>query len=147
MVPPEDVPSGRPWVWAQTGILPVVSRYLVAGGALAAALLFRYLVRDSLGLTVPYLQFYPAIIVAAWYGGLGPGVLTTAISTAVAMYIFLPPAGFSVSNPADQLSLAVFVATGLVISWLNHRLHLSQDAQRAAAATATAPNDSTRSST
>ena len=138
MVPPEDVPSGRPWVWAQTGILPVVSRYLVAGGALAAALLFRYLVRDSLGLTVPYLQFYPAIIVAAWYGGLGPGVLTTAISTAVAMYIFLPPAGFSVSNPADQLSLAVFVATGLVISWLNHRLHLSQDAQRAAAATATA---------
>jgi hypothetical protein len=60
------VPFGR-------SALPVdPARYVVALGALAAALLFRYLVRDSLGLTVPYLQFYPAIIVAAWYGGLGP---------------------------------------------------------------------------
>jgi PAS domain-containing protein len=30
------------------------------------------------------------------------------------------------------------VATGLIITWLNHRLHLAEEAQRAAAATATA---------
>lgn len=73
-----------------------------------------------------YLQFYPAIIVAAWYGGLGPGVLTTILSAAVAMYFFLPPAGFAAAEASDQLSLGVFIATGLVISWLNYRLaHLS----------------------
>ena len=41
-------------------------------------------------------------------------------------------------RPSDQLSLGVFVATGLVISWLNHRLHLAEEAQRIAASTATA---------
>jgi two-component system sensor kinase FixL len=114
------------------------SRYFVAMAALAAALLLRYLLRDALGLKVPYLQFYPAIIVAAWYGGLGPGALTTAVSTIVAMYLLLPPAGLGVGDPTDQLSLGVFVATGLVISWLNDRLHLAQDAYRITAATATA---------
>jgi hypothetical protein len=67
------------------------SRYVVALAAFAAALLFRYVFSDSLGLKVPYLQFYPAIILAAWYGGLGPGVLNTALSTVVAMYFLLPP--------------------------------------------------------
>ncbi|HET9191777.1 MAG TPA: PAS domain S-box protein [Vicinamibacterales bacterium] len=105
--------------------------------ALAPVLLFRYLVRDSLGLKVPFLQFYPAMIVAAWYGGLGPGVLITGLSTVAAMYFLLPPAGLAVNDAADQLSLGVFVATGLVISWLNHRLHLAEEAHRTAAATAT----------
>jgi two-component system sensor kinase FixL len=113
-------------------------RYAVALGALAAALLFRYLLRESLGLKVPYLQFYPAIIVAAWYGGLGPGLLVTTLSTLAAMYWLLPPGGVAVGDPADLLSLGVFVATGIVISWLNHRLHLAEDAQRTAATTAMA---------
>ena len=113
-------------------------RYAVALGALSAALLVRYLLRDPLGLTVPYLQFYPAIIVAAWYGGFRPGMLTTALSAAAAMYFLLPPDGLAVGEPTDVLSLLVFVATGFVISWLNHRLHLAEEAQRSAAASATA---------
>lgn len=114
------------------------SPYVVALAAFAGALLFRYVFSDSLGIKVPYLQFYPAIILAAWYGGLGPGVLTTALSTIAAMYFLLPPSGIAVGDSADQLSLGVFLAIGVVISWLNHRLHLAQQAQRSAAATAMA---------
>ena len=113
-------------------------RYVVAVAAFGGAVLFRYLFRDSLGLKVPYLQFYPAIIVAGWYGGLGPGMLITALSTVGAMYFLLPPAGISVGDSADQLSLGVFVGTGVVISWLNHRLRMTQEGQRSATATATA---------
>jgi two-component system sensor kinase FixL len=112
-------------------------RYAVGLGALAVALLFRYFLREAFGLKVPYLQFYPAIIVAAWYGGLGPGLLVTALSALAAMYWLLLPVGFAVGDPTDLLSLGVFVATGLVISWLNHRLHLAEEAQRSAATTAT----------
>lgn len=122
--------------------VPLRSRgWLGYAGALVAvalSLLFRYLVRDSLGLEVPYLQFYPAIILAAWYGGLRPGVLATAVSALAAAYFFLAPAGLAVGERSDQLSLAVFAGTGFVIAWLNHRLHLAEEAQRTAAATATA---------
>jgi two-component system sensor kinase FixL len=114
------------------------SRYVVALAAFGSALLFRYAFSDRLGVTVPYLQFFPAIMLAAWYGGLGPGLLTTSLSTVVAMYWLLPPSGIAVSGPADQLSLATFVAIGVFISWLNHRLHVMQRAQRSAIATATA---------
>ena len=112
MEPTENRSGGRRPHWAAVG-----SRYIVALGALGGAVLFRYVFRDSLGFKVPYLQFYPAIIAAAWYGGLGPGLLTTALSAVGAMYFLLPPSGMSVSDSADQLSLGVFVATGVVISW------------------------------
>jgi PAS domain S-box-containing protein len=103
------------------------SRYVVALAAFGGALLFRYLFSESLGSKVPYLQFYPAVMFAAWYGGLGPGgVLLTTLSAVASMYVLLPPAGIAVGDPADQLSLGVFVATSLVIAWLNDRLHEAQ---------------------
>jgi PAS domain S-box-containing protein len=138
MAPSQPGSGGRFERWAFEDRSADMRRYVVAVGALAAALLFRYLVRDSLGLKVPYLQFYPAIIVAAWYGGLGPGVLSTILSSLAAMYFFLPPAGPAVGEASDQLSLGVFVVTGLVISWLNHCLHVAEEAQRLAASAATA---------
>jgi PAS domain S-box-containing protein len=109
------------------------SRYVVALAAFAGALLFRYVFWESLGLKVPYLQFYPAIIFAAWYGGLGPGVLTTMLSAIAAMSFLLPPAGLAVGDSADQLSLGVFVATGVVIAWLNEGLHVAQKAHQSRA--------------
>jgi two-component system, LuxR family, sensor kinase FixL len=112
------------------------SAYGAALAAVAVGLLFRYSVRDSLGVTVPYLQFYPAIIFSASYG-LWPGVFATALSALSAMYFFLPPSGFAVNERADLLSLGVFVATGLVIVWLNERLRLAQEAQRRTAELAT----------
>jgi two-component system sensor kinase FixL len=74
-----------------------------------------------LGLQVPYLQFFPAIMMAAWHGGLGPGALATVLSTLAAMYFFMPPDGFAVAGPAELTSLALFASTGLVISWLHHQ--------------------------
>jgi len=110
----------------------------VAIVATAAALLCRYALGQSLGLSVPYLQFYPAIFFAAWFGGFGPGVVATALAAVAAMYFFLPPAGFGVSDPADLISLAVFVATGLFVSWLNERVRLAENAQRTMTEMATA---------
>jgi two-component system sensor kinase FixL len=130
--------GGRFAQTALAGAAALKSRYVVALAAFAAALLFRYVFRDPLGLKVPYLQFYPAIILAAWYGGFGPGILITALSSVVAMYILLPPAGIAVTDSADQLALGVFAATGVAISWLNDRLHVVQRAQQSAAETAIA---------
>jgi PAS domain S-box-containing protein len=102
------------------------ARYVVALVGFGGVLLFRYLFSESLGSKVPYLQFYPAVMFAAWYGGLGPGVVITTLSALVSMYVLLPPDGIAVGDPADRLSLGVFVATSLVISWLNDRLHVAK---------------------
>jgi len=112
--------------------------YVIAAGTVAAAVALRYVLRGTFGLSVPYIQFYPAIIVAAWFGGLGPALLATMLSSGAAAYVFLPPDGLAVGPVVDQLSLALFIATGVVIAWLIHRVQLAEAGQRAAAATALA---------
>jgi K+-sensing histidine kinase KdpD len=133
MAPPEDRFRGHFPGVASRFASAIRSSYVVAVAAFGGALLFRYLFRESLGLKVPYLQFYPAVMFAAWYGGLGPGVLITTLSAVVSMYFLLPPAGVAVADPADQLSLGIFVGTSLVIAWLNDRLHVAQKAHESRA--------------
>src|SRR5690606_38015040 len=113
-----------------------IRRYGAAIVVFVAALIIRYPLRGALGAGAPYLFFSPAVILASWYGGLGPGVLTTVFSIAAAAYFFMPPTGFAVTGPGDHLSLAIFGATGLFIAWLSQRLHDTQDAQGEATRTA-----------
>jgi PAS domain S-box-containing protein len=128
--------GGRFPRWVSAGTSVLTSPYVVALAAFGAAVLFRDVLSDTLGAKVPYLQFFPAVMFAAWYGGFGPGLLCTVASALESMYFLLPPSGFAVSDPADLLSLGLFVAIGVVISWLNHQLHLAQQGQRTEAATA-----------
>ena len=112
--------------------------YAVAVLTVAGSLLFRWLLRPWLGLDVTYLQFFPAILISAWYGGFGPGVLATVVSALSAMYFFLPPEGFAVAGPEDWLSLSLFCFTGVGIAALNRRLRDARSAHLTVAAQATA---------
>ena len=49
--------------------------YLAAIGITAIVLAVRLAASRWFGTNVPYLPFYPAILLAAWLGGLGPGLL------------------------------------------------------------------------
>jgi PAS domain S-box-containing protein len=87
---------------------------------------------------VPYLQVFPAIVLASWYGGLGPGLLATTLSTLAAMAWWLPPDGLTVTDVGDLLSLSIFAGTGVCIAWLSQHVHVSERAHASAAALATA---------
>jgi PAS domain S-box-containing protein len=112
--------------------------YVCTAGAVALSFLARYILRGQLGFTVPYLLFYPPVVVMAWLGGLGPGLVATALCALAAMYWLLPPDGLAVTTAADQLSLGVFVLTGAVIAMLNERLHRTQNTLRGEATAAAA---------
>jgi PAS domain S-box-containing protein len=115
-----------------------IRRYAVALLAFAAAVALRRVLDPWLGSNVPYLAFFPAVLVAAWYGGFGPGALATALGTLAAMYFYLPPGGLAVGGTGDIVSLLLFAATGAAISALNHRLRLAQRAHEGEASLATA---------
>ena len=112
--------------------------YGVAVMVVAASVLLRQALGPWLGLKVPYIHFFPAILIAGWYGGFGPGVAATALSTLAAMYFFLPPPGLAVDDPADLFSLAFFALTGLMIAWLNHLRRTAEASQRTITAQSTA---------
>src|SRR4051812_44316312 len=55
------------------------------------AVAMREAVAEAVGPQVPFITFYPFIILAALIGGLWPGVVATLLSTLAAWYAFIPP--------------------------------------------------------
>ncbi len=83
-----------------------------------------------------------ALALAAWYGGLGPGLLATALSAAALDFFFVPPYfAFVPITTSDTVRVALFAASGLTISWVSHLLRravrdVAEGAERLAASEA-----------
>jgi two-component system sensor kinase FixL len=108
--------------WVRQPVDGSVRAYALAVMVVAAAVAIRLALQSWFGEDVPFLLFFPAILIAAWYGGLGPGTCATVLSALAAMYFFMPPSGFAVGDGTGRLFLAIFVAIGLAIAGLNHEL-------------------------
>jgi PAS domain S-box-containing protein len=106
---------------------------------IAAAIRLQFL--EILELRVTFLTFYPAVTVAALYGGLGPGLLATGVSAVLADYFWMEPVGrLAITNSADLMSMVVFLASGALISYLAEvtyraqaRAHKAEEQSRLAA--------------
>lgn len=97
-----------------------LARYAVALAVTAASVLARWSLEPVWGMAFPFITLFPAVMFSAWFGGLGPGILATVISSMGAAYVWAQPTGsWSVLDPDQLLSLAVFAAVGIVFSVLN----------------------------
>ena len=56
----------------------------------AVAVFGRWLVGNYTGAQIPFITFYPAIIIVALIGGLWPGILASVLSSVAAWYLFIP---------------------------------------------------------
>src|SRR5580765_6193541 len=104
---------------------PAFSRYVIAIGAVILAWLLREAFAPIWGPNaLPFIFFFPAIVLAAWYGRLRLGLLSIGLSTVLANYSFVEPRHtLRVSNPAELLSLVSFVAVGLCIALAIESMH------------------------
>ncbi len=88
---------------------------LVVGFALLVKLLLDPLIEEE----SPFLLFFGAVMVGAWFGGLGPGLLATALAALTANYFFLSPTyTLLVDDFGQALRLALFVLEGSFVSLL-----------------------------
>jgi PAS domain S-box-containing protein len=71
----------------------------------------------------PFLLFYPCVALAAWYGGLVPGLIATAVSTAVLWFVMKPLGLLVPYGPWDLLGWSVFIAVNVFISGMSEGLH------------------------
>jgi K+-sensing histidine kinase KdpD len=107
-------------------------RYSVALVSAGLALLLRGLLTPLWGNELPFLTLFPAVLLSAWYGGLGPGLVTTAMCAAGASYFWLvPSADLGSSRLAGWVGLALAVLVMLLIAWLTAALRRSRDGERA----------------
>lgn len=72
--------------------------------------------------------FMVAVIVSAWYGGLGPGLLAIALSVLALDYLYLPPVYTLYSGLADVGRLGVFGLAAALINSLYAARRRAEDA-------------------
>ena len=83
--------------------------------------------------SMPFITYVPFIVLAAAFGGLGPGSLSTVLCALESLYFATEPLGsFRVADPQHWLGIAALALTGLVASVLFERLKRSEERQRAA---------------
>jgi len=69
--------------------------------------------------TAPVSLFLGAIMLSAWFGGLGPGLLATALSSLAFDYYFLPPIYSLVAKPGEIPRLVIFTVSALFVGSLS----------------------------
>jgi PAS domain S-box-containing protein len=68
-----------------------------------------------------YLTAYPAIMISAWYGGIGPGLLCTLLCGIATLYLFVTPRfSFSAAALSDLVTFTGFLLVGSALSALIH---------------------------
>ena len=98
-------------------------RYGVAVLAVGVVLLVKLVLDLSITTQSPFLLLAGAVMVGAWFGGLGPGLLATALAAIAADYFFLPPVGTFTGLDVAFLPLLLFMLQGALISSLVEALH------------------------
>src|SRR5205823_10940843 len=89
--------------------------YGVAVLAPAVSLLVRWPLGPVLGDAVPHMTFFPAVMIAAYFGGFWPGLLATALSAVAANYFLIQyPSSFQVGSVTYVAALILFVLVGTI---------------------------------
>ncbi len=94
--------------------------------AVVAVLAMRSLGMPLLGSESPFLFFFSALALASWYGGFVPGIIATLLGSISVAFLFLRPVSATGRiEYAHLLHHFVFIATGILVSWLMKRFHSS----------------------
>lgn len=90
--------------------------------ALALTMKFRSHLEPSL-----FLFLYAAVSIAAWYGGLGPGIVASLVTVLGADILLIPPIGsLGFSQPGGVLRLVVMLGVGVLTATLNASLRAAR---------------------
>jgi len=109
------MPRSNPLLWPKP---PAIWSYGIAALAVAAALTISRLPAVHLQ-DAPVSLFLCAVILSAWFGGVGPGLLATALSAFAFNYYFLPPIHSLGPKPEEIPRLVIFTVSALFVGSLS----------------------------
>ncbi len=92
-------------------------RYLAAVILVLLGLVLRLLLVPVIGDRSPFLIFIAPITIAAWYGGIGPGLISTLLSLVAIDYFFVPPVhSLFAYTLGVEVRMVIFALEGTVVS-------------------------------
>jgi len=116
--------SGGAW---RAGKVPAAVRYLLAVVLFSVALGARFMLIDLLPARgFPFLSFFPAVLLAAYVVGIGPGLLVAVLSIFSAWAFFMGPRVTLFAMPqSDAIALVFFTVILIVDCAVIERMNLT----------------------
>lgn len=111
-------------MWVLQALRSRPGTYTVAVLAVLLVFSLRLGLEELLEGQVALLSFILAIIVAAAWGGLGPGLLATGLGALLSVVWFIGAQAL-IGNPVELFRLGIFVLEGTIMSMVFARLHQS----------------------
>jgi K+-sensing histidine kinase KdpD len=103
---------------------PLVARYGVAVGMVVLAFALRYWIFGIQDHRFPFIFFVPAAMIAAWYGGMGPGLLATAVGLMLGDYFFLSEhEALGTVRENERVAIGLYAVTTTLCVMLFENLH------------------------
>src|SRR5437868_5393548 len=103
-------------------------RYPAALLVVGLVTLMRIPLAPLLGNSVPFILYFPGVVIVGWFGGFGAGLFATLASGYFARTWFFEPYGsFSIPDLPSAFRLGLFLLSGVLISFLCGRLHRRGD--------------------
>src|SRR5215813_8941713 len=97
---------------------PIILRYGLGVLTVIAAAIIQHFGDMRFAVTP---SFVCAVMVSGWFGGMGPGLLSTALSILALKYYFVPPTGTFAIDTAYIPSITLFSLVALFVTWLSSR--------------------------
>src|SRR5271157_1177097 len=115
--------SGRPGSDQWPTWLPYALAIIVT----LAALWVRQIMKIEIGDRPVLILFLIPIILSAYVGGLGPGLVSTAVAAIGLEYFFIPPTfSFQIARRIDLAQWIILIMSGTLVSVLSEALHRSR---------------------
>ena len=101
-----------------------VARYGVAIGVVLIAFALRFYFFGTADKRFPFIFFVPAAMIAAWYGGMVPGLIATAAGLMLGDYFFLSEhSALGTVHESERLAIGLYAITTSVCVLLFEHLH------------------------
>jgi signal transduction histidine kinase len=115
-------------------------RYAVAVGCAIAAMLMIFFREGPAAELNIRLLLLAAVMLSSWYGGLGPGVVTTLMAASAISYSYAPAGNYFALDLSHSVRVIEFVIVALLITFLNDRRRKAQQRAEIAQQAAEAAN-------
>lgn len=118
----DAITRGLPERW------PAWAPYTLAVALVGTMLLIRQLIAGSQGDRAMLVLFTLPISLAALLGGLGPGLLATALASVVtAVWVLQPIGQITIHDPRDLFQWVLLAGSGVLVSVISESLHRSRE--------------------
>ncbi len=117
-----ELMSGTKLFKILAGWVDKASGYLLAVASTLTAAAVRYSFQGELEEKSRLMLFIPAVLVSAWYGGIGPGVFALFLGVFLVAWLLIPPVNtIDFGGRSDQVSMLLYLVIGTMIIVLAHR--------------------------